>query len=198
MKVLLLIALLLGIGYYFYYQRAPEPKEEPKAVAAAAAAAAPTPEQHPFESLAALLKQDMDGIPAQLDGAGHTPTNAVSIKRRVGTHAGERPEYTALVQSCDLILQADAEHAALQQACHTDQTRASFGTSLNSSGAMDHAVSTRNTAKVDPAISQAKVLADVHQKYDTAWTSYRTQTACKVQSLLGPLSGKTLPPGAGG
>ena len=201
MKAFLVLLVLLAAGYYYYFYRqpaAPPPVAETAKKTEAVSTPAPTPvpaatpAKQGFDKVTALLTQDLNSIPAPLDGPGSSPTNAITIRRGLASHEAARPEYQTLAKACDLILQADNQRASLQQACHAEQTRASFGGSLNGNSSMDHAVPTRGALKVDPAVAAAKAQAQIHSKYEASWNNYRVQTVGQVQNLLQSLAGKQL------
>ena len=196
MKVFLVIIILAAAGGYYWYNVRGTSAPAVAATPAPAAQPSATPSGAGFDSLTTLLQGDMDGIPKPLDGKGRPPTNAVAIKRKVSGYVNVHPEYLVLTQACDLILQADAQRAASQQNCHAAETRASFGTSLSSDSAMDHAVPTgrRGAAadKVDPAVAAAAATAAIHKRFEDEWAAYRGQTDDKVHSLLASLAGKRL------
>ncbi len=193
MKLLLLLLVVLGVGYYYFFYREQPPAPKEPGVEVAKATPAPAAGKQGFDNLTALLRQDMSNIPAPLDGPGHTPTNAMSIKRRVGPYTNTRPEYRVLTQACDLIIQADAQRTAFQQACHAEQTRASFGESLNTTGLMDRSVpashgGTLSVQTATPAIAAAAI----HQRVEGNWANYRTHASEQVQTLLTALANKQL------
>ena len=127
-------------------------------------------------------------------GPGHAPANARAIKLKVRPYLNQHPEYQILTQACDLILDADAQRTTFQSSCHAEQSRVSFGRTLNTNGAMDHAVPASGRIQAQQKeTGEAKLKGDldaIHQKAEGSWGSYRTRTAGQLQQLLASLAGK--------
>ena len=204
MKTLFILAVLLGLAYFFLYDNGYDhlkalvvtaPSPTPSATAPSTPGVTP-PSGRSFDGVTALLRQDMDAIPAALDGPGHPPVNAQVIKRKLFPSLTMHPEYQTLTQACDLIIDADVQRSTFQVSCHAEQTRISFGGTLNSTGAMDHAVPASGRAlAVQKEAQEAKLKVDqqaIHQRVESAWSNYRARTTDQVQQLLASLEGKHL------
>ena len=179
MKKLLVLAAVLAIIYYFYQQgdfptlnfQAASPSLEPLKPSAT----------HDFNAVSNMLKQDMESLPADLDGNASRPVHAYDVKRAVRAHLNEHVEYQTLTQVCDLIIQADTERNSLQQSRNAEQHRTTFHSSLESDDK-------KQTAPPAPSGNQAAI----RQRMDSTWSEYRSQTSAKVDRLLGTLKDKTI------
>ena len=204
MKVLLILAVLLGVAYYFFfYQKgqeapaAPVAAESPAASSPAAAPAAQASDpanSHSFDTVLALLRQDMDAIPTALDGPGHPPVNAIAIKRRVRPYLNVHGEYLIITQACDLIIRADAQRSTFQESCRAEQGRASFDNALTVDNS-PHSAQNNNHVPGNLLLHTpppATGPAAIHARVESSWNNYRTQTAAQVQGLLASLVGKHL------
>ena len=197
MKVLLLLLVLLGVAYYFFYGKGGEKKAPVVAdIPASAGPAAPTPtpvDLHSFDSVTILLRQDLNAIPASIDGPGHPPANALAIKRKIRPYVNLHPEYQTLTQACDLIINADAQRNTLQAACRDEQTRTTFDNSLNHDTSPHSAIKNAHVPggllATVPAEAAQKA---IHTRIEGSWSNYRAQTVGQVQHLLGMLAGKRL------
>ena len=178
MKNLLILVVLLGIGYYIYTVKfadkvgldAIAPKVELQS------------SSRSFDAVSAQLTQDMNSIPASLDGAAATPAHAYEVKRRVRPYLNLHPEYQTLTRVCDLIIGADAERHAFQQSDRAEQNRTTFHSFLESDSLQ------KKAALPNPAIQQEAI----HQRTESTWNEHRAQTAQEVARLLDTLKGKTI------
>ena len=200
MKLLLILAVLCGVAYYYYfYRKAPDAPVSPAEARSAPAVA--SSDRTSLDGVTALLRQDMEAIPAALDGPGHPPANARAIKLRLRPYLNLHPEYQVLTRACDLIIGADAQRTALQVSCHEEQTRANFNNALiNGSNGLNNdtsAHSAQNNGHVPRNLllstppPKAGALA-IHERVEGSWNTYRTEAAGQVQQLLAPLAGRHL------
>ena len=179
MKKYLVLIVLLGVAYYYYQQGSLPglnfhmggPTLEPLTTSAA----------HDFSAVSAILQQDMNNIPASLNGAAPRPTHAFDVKRRVLPHVGERVEYQTLRDVCDLIIGADAERSSLQQSNQSQQTRTTFHSVLDP-------VDKTHKPTPGPTVDQAAI----HQRVEGIWNDHRARAASEVDRLLDSLKGKTV------
>ena len=206
MKMLLILAVLLGVAYYFFFSRqgqeapaAPVAADIPSAPSPAAASAQTSGPANPansssFDGVTALLRQDLDAIPTALDGPGHLPANAIAIKRRVRPYLNVHGEYVIITQACDLIIRADAQRTTFQQSCHAEQSRASFDNALT----VDHSPHSAQNNRHVPGNLLLQTPPPqtgpdaIHTRVESSWISYRAQTESQVQGLLAPLAGRHL------
>ena len=202
MKLLLILAVLGGVAYYYYfYRKAPDAPASPSAETAQGAAAVAASDRTSLDGVTALLRQDMEAIPAALDGPGHPPANARAVKLRLRPYLNLHPEYQVLTRACDLIIGADAQRTALQVSCHEEQVRANFNNALSSgSNGLDNDTSA-HSAQNARHVPRNLLLSTpppqtgapaIHERVESSWNTYRTQAAGQVQQLLAPLAGRHL------
>lgn len=180
MKKYLVLIVLLGVAYYYYYQQgsmpwlnfhASTPTLEPLTSSAT----------HNFDAVSAVLQQDMNNIPASLNGTAPKPTHAFDVKRRVLPHVAERGEYQTLREVCDLIIGADADRSSLQQSSQSQQTRTTFHSALDP-------VEKNRKPTPGPTTDQAAI----HQRVEGIWNDHRARATSEVNRLLDSLKGKTV------
>ena len=178
MKKLLTLIILVGIGYYIYREKFSD--------TATLSTIAPTVEtqssSHSFDTVSALLEQDMKSIPTALDGAASTPAHAYDVKRKVRPYLNLHPEYQTLTHVCDLIIGAEAERDTLQQSSHAEESRTTYHSVL------DQDSPKKQAALPNPAIQQGAI----HQRMEATWNDHRARTAQEVDRLLGTLKGRTI------
>ena len=196
MKVLLILLVLLSAAYYFFvYEKGPgktttAPTEAAVGANATPSAAAAVADNHGFDGVVALLRTEMNAVPAPLDGPGPNLANAQSIRRKVRPYVNTHPEYATLTQACDLIIQANAQRGAFQDSCRSEQSRLGFKTALTHDTSIGAALPKGKSTPPPPPVDQTQ--AAVHQRFENSWASYRAQTDRQVQGLLNSLAGKHL------
>ena len=178
MKNLLILIILLGIGYYIYRVKFADNVN----LATIAPKVETQSSSRSFDTVSAQLAQDMNNIPASLDGAAATPSHAYDVKRKVRPYLNLHEEYQTLTRVCDLIIGADAERNSLQQSSHAEQSRTTYHSVLESTSPQ------KKAALPDPTIQQGAI----RQRTEATWNEHRTRTAQEVERLLGTLKGKTI------
>ena len=194
MKVLLILLVLLAAAYYFFvYEKGPGKTTTAPTEAAAGANATPSAaaaDNHSFDGVVALLRTEMNAVPAPLDGPGPNLANAQSIRRKVRPYVNTHPEYATLTEACDLIIQANAQRGAFQDSCRSEQSRLGFKTALTHDTSIGAALPKGKSTPPPTPTDQTQ--AAVHQRFENSWASYRAQTDRQVQGLLNSLAGKHL------
>ena len=180
MRNLLILIILAVVAYYLYTRQNPDALKFGSA--APVLVESPNASAHDFNAVSNLLQQDMNSIPPSLDGDGPRPVHAYDVKRRLHPHLDLHAEYQVLTQVCDLIIQADAERASLQQTSHAEQSRTTYHSPL------DQVSPQKRAALPDPASQQGAI----RQRMESTWGEYRGRTSSEVQRLLGTLKGKTI------
>lgn len=179
MKKFLALIVVLAVAYYFY-QQGSLPGLNFQATAPTLESIKPS-STHDFNAVSNMLKQDMENLPASLDGNAMRPIHAYDVKRAVRPHLSEHLEYQTLTQVCDLIIQADAERNALQQSRNGEQHRTTFHSALDP---VDK--------KQPPPPAANSNQAAIHQRMDGTWSDYRAHTSAEVDRLLDTLKGRTI------
>jgi hypothetical protein len=190
MKVLLILVVIAGLVYYFFfYKKAHEEVQAP--VAAESPVPQPTVDPNSFDAVSALLRQDLDAIPAALDGPEPAPVNAIAVKRKLRPYLALHQEYQTLTRACDLIIDASAKRTTFQQSCRFEQDRTEFSNALEHDTSRHSAYLAGHVPVVQtpPPEDQRKA---IHERVANTWLTYRTQQAEQVQRLLGSLAGHHL------